>query len=172
MNSNVKSRLLHFDWLFQTFWHWPALLSRCTKPWACWIIDSNGPMEENGLGTLTIIHYSYIFTQLASPHCTAAHQKNSWCSRWPVRPCTERLGEAVIGCFSIPRTQRTDLRSRGDRSCQASLEERTRKDTRTQNAPLWELRCTVFLLNWPQSQHKQRPMNNKYNILQTNVITY
>ncbi len=47
-----------------------------------------------------------------------------------------------IGCFSIPRTQRTDLRSRGDRSCQATLEERTRKDASTQNA----LRCNAFLL--------------------------
>ncbi len=25
---NGKSRLLHFDWLFQTFWHWQVLLSR------------------------------------------------------------------------------------------------------------------------------------------------
>ncbi len=30
---NGKSRLLHFDWLFQTFWHWQVLLScyRCSR---------------------------------------------------------------------------------------------------------------------------------------------
>ncbi len=44
-------------------------------------------MEEYSLGTLTIIHYLYIFTQSAVPHCKAAHQENSRCSRWPVRHC-------------------------------------------------------------------------------------
>ncbi len=29
---NSKSHLLRFDWLFQTFWHWWALLSCCTEP--------------------------------------------------------------------------------------------------------------------------------------------
>ncbi len=29
---NSKFRLLHFDWLFQTFRHWRALLNRCTEP--------------------------------------------------------------------------------------------------------------------------------------------
>ncbi|XP_039511606.1 histone-lysine N-methyltransferase SETD5-like isoform X2 [Pimephales promelas] len=32
------------------------------------------------------------------------------------------------GCFSIPRTQRMDSRSSGNRPCQATLKEQTRKD--------------------------------------------
>ncbi len=31
-SENGNSRLLCFDWLFQTFWHWRALLSRWTEP--------------------------------------------------------------------------------------------------------------------------------------------
>ncbi len=43
---NGKSRLLHFDWLFQTFWHWQVLLSRYAKTeHAKWIIifEWSGP---------------------------------------------------------------------------------------------------------------------------------
>ncbi len=69
--------------------------------------------------------------------------------RWP--PSDWTCLKETLAVSSIPRMQRTDLCSRGDRSCQASLEERTRKDTRTQNAHLWELRCTAFLLNWSHS---------------------
>ncbi len=47
---NSKSCLLRFDWLFQTFWHWRALLSRRTEPDSLWperaklirIFDSSG----------------------------------------------------------------------------------------------------------------------------------
>ncbi len=31
-SENGNSRLLCFDWLFQTFWHWRVLLSRWTEP--------------------------------------------------------------------------------------------------------------------------------------------
>ncbi len=56
----------------------------------------SGPMEEYSLGTLTIIHYLYIFTQWAGPHCTAAHRENSRCSWWPVAPADPDLSKSQI----------------------------------------------------------------------------
>ncbi len=50
-------------------------------------------------------------------------------------------------CLSIPRTQRTDVCSRGDRPCQASLKERTRKGARKQNrleSRSWKALSTHF----------------------------
>ncbi len=99
-SENGNSRLLCFDWLFQTFWHWRVLLSRWTEPenailirfflmkWAARPGHSSGPME----GYMYIYYNPFFFlyiTQRASPHFTAAHWKNSRCSRWPVRHCLD-----------------------------------------------------------------------------------
>lgn len=47
--------------------------------------------------------------------------------------------------------QSADLRSHGDRSCQATLKKRIRKEMSTQNASLWEMRCSVILfINCPR----------------------
>ncbi len=60
---NGKSRLLHFDWLFQTFWHWWALLSRCTEPEHAKLIrifEWNGPCGS-GHSSGPMEGYTYIY---------------------------------------------------------------------------------------------------------------
>ncbi len=65
-----------------------------------------------------------------------------------------------IGCFSIPRAQRTDLCSHGDRSCQASVEERTRKDARIQNAINSSLKLVSKLHLWSPRSQSPRCLSN------------
>ncbi len=68
-----------------------------------------------------------------------------------------------IGCFSIPRAQRTDLCSHGDRFCQASLEEQTRKDARIQNAINSSLKLVSKLHLWSLRSQSPRCLSNGWN---------
>ncbi len=69
-SENGNSRLLCFDWLFQTFWHWRVLLSRWTEPENAILIiffDEVGRAARairlgqwKDICTFTTIHFLYI----------------------------------------------------------------------------------------------------------------
>ncbi len=114
-------------------------------------------MDCSGKGTVSVSGHS-------GAQWLNGSMAESDCRRWPF---LNMRSSAILRSRSTSSST-VEVFDRHRPSCQASLDERTRKDARTERI-LVRIEM-YFLFNWP-SKHKQWPMNNKYNItLQTNVI--